>query len=553
MLIMFSALLVLVVLFIDLVREGAPRLNWDFLTSFPSRKAERAGILSAWVGTSLIMVTTAAVSMPVGVAAAIYLEEYAPKNWVTAIIEINVTNLAGVPSIIYGLLALGLFVYQFNLGQSIAAAGLTLSLLILPIVIVATREALRAVPRAIREAAYALGATRWEVTAHHVLPYSTGGILTGMIIGLSRAIGETAPLITIGALSFIAFLPESPFKGEFPFFSFAWLKESFTAMPIQMFNWVSRPDPAVPGQCGCGGRDPARHDAADERRRDLCPLPLPQENQLVNTMQSGITTQDSPARPGAGTHAVDGKLSTPRPSVEAGKRSTGDDQSLVIKSRAEGLSFYYGEVKALKDLNIEIREKRVTALIGPSGCGKTTFLRCFNRMHDLTPGTRYEGRIMLYPDSLDLVGRGVDAIEVRMRIGMVFQKPNPFPKSIFDNVAYGLQGPRRALECAHRGAGRAGAAPGGNLGRGQGPPGQLGALAVGRPAAAPVHRARARDQPGDPAVRRADLGARPDRDRAHRGADRRAPRPGDGHHRHAQHAAGGARVGLHGVHVPRAS
>jgi phosphate transport system permease protein len=243
LLIMFAALLVLVVLFLDLVHDGAPRLNWDFLTQFPSRKAERAGILSAWVGTSLIMLTTAAVAMPVGVAAAIYLEEYAPKNWLTAIIEINVTNLAGVPSIIYGLLALGLFVYQFNLGQSILAAALTLSLLILPIVIVATRESLRAVPRPIREAAYALGATRWEVTAHHVLPYSTGGILTGMIIGLSRAIGETAPLITIGALSFIAFLPESPFKSDFPFLSFAWLKESFTAMPIQMFNWVSRPDP----------------------------------------------------------------------------------------------------------------------------------------------------------------------------------------------------------------------------------------------------------------------------------------------------------------------
>jgi phosphate transport system permease protein len=240
---MFAALLVLAVLFLDLVREGAPRLNWDFVTEFPSRKAERAGILSAWVGTSLIMLTTAAITMPVGVAAAIYLEEYAPKNWLTAIIEINVTNLAGVPSIIYGLLALGLFVYQFGLGQSILTAGLTLSLLILPIVIVATREALRAVPRPIREAAYALGATRWEVTAHHVLPYSMGGILTGMIIGLSRAIGETAPLITIGALSFIAFLPESPFKGEFPFLSFAWLKDAFTAMPIQMFNWVSRPDP----------------------------------------------------------------------------------------------------------------------------------------------------------------------------------------------------------------------------------------------------------------------------------------------------------------------
>lgn len=253
LLVMFAALLVLVVLFVDLVRDGAPKLNWEFLNSFPSRKAERAGILSAWVGTSLIMLTTAAVTMPVGVAAAIYLEEYAPKNWFTAIIEINVTNLAGVPSIIYGLLALGLFVYQFDLGQSILTAGLTLSLLILPIVIVATREALRAVPRTIREAAYALGATRWEVTAHHVLPYSTGGILTGMIIGLSRAIGETAPLITIGALSFIAFLPESPFKAEFPYVSFSWLNEAFTAMPIQMFNWVSRPDPAFQVNAAAAG------------------------------------------------------------------------------------------------------------------------------------------------------------------------------------------------------------------------------------------------------------------------------------------------------------
>jgi phosphate transport system permease protein len=243
LLIMFAALLVLALLFLDLVRTGSARLNWDFVTQFPSRKPERAGILSAWVGTSLIMLTTAVITMPVGVAAAIYLEEYAPKNWLTAIIEINVTNLAGVPSIIYGLLALGLFVYQFQLGQSILTAGLTLSLLILPIVIVATREALRAVPRAIREAAYALGATRWEVTAHHVMPYSMGGILTGMIIGLSRAIGETAPLITIGALSFIAFLPQSPISAKFPYISLAWLKDSFTAMPIQMFNWVSRPDP----------------------------------------------------------------------------------------------------------------------------------------------------------------------------------------------------------------------------------------------------------------------------------------------------------------------
>jgi phosphate transport system permease protein len=250
---LFGCLGILAILFFDLVRDGSSRFGWDFFTSFPSRKAENAGILSAAVGTMLIMVVTALVALPVGVAAAIYLEEYAPKNWFTGIIEINVTNLAGVPSIIYGLLALGLFVYQFNFGQSVLTAGLTLALLILPIVIVATRESLRAVPRAIREAAYGLGATRWEVTKDHVLPYSTGGILTGLILGLSRAIGETAPIITIGALSFIAFLPPSPVTGEFPFLNFEWLRSEFTAMPIQMFNWVSRPDQAFQANAAAAG------------------------------------------------------------------------------------------------------------------------------------------------------------------------------------------------------------------------------------------------------------------------------------------------------------
>jgi phosphate transport system permease protein len=251
--ILFACLGLLAFLFLDLVKDGADRFGWDFLTNFPSRKAEKAGILSAWVGTSLIMFVTALVALPIGVAAAIYLEEYAPKNWLTGIIEINVTNLAGVPSIVYGLLALGLFVYTFGLGQSILSAGLTLALLILPIVVVATRESLRAVPKAIREAAYGLGATRWEVTKDHVLPYSTGGILTGLILGLSRAIGETAPIITIGALSFIAFLPPSPVSGTFPFFSFEWLKSEFTAMPIQMFNWVSRPDQAFQANAAAAG------------------------------------------------------------------------------------------------------------------------------------------------------------------------------------------------------------------------------------------------------------------------------------------------------------
>ncbi|MBT9612461.1 MAG: phosphate ABC transporter permease PstA [Burkholderiales bacterium] len=233
----------LIVLFANLAIDGAPRLlSWDFYTSFPSRRASSAGILSAWVGTTLVMLVTAISAVPIGVAAGIYLEEYAPKNWMTAIIEINVTNLAGVPSIVYGLLALGLFVYQFGLGQSILAAGLTLALLILPVVIVATREAIRSIPQAIREAAYAVGSTRWQVVHDHVLPYSTGGILTGVIIGLSRAIGETAPIITIGALTFIAFLPDSPFKGEFPYISFDWIMAPFTVMPIQMFSWTSRPE-----------------------------------------------------------------------------------------------------------------------------------------------------------------------------------------------------------------------------------------------------------------------------------------------------------------------
>lgn len=231
-------------LFTNLVIDGLERLHYDFFTSFPSRRAAEAGILSAWVGSVLVMLVTALVAIPLGVAAAIYLEEYARKNWVTAIIEINVSNLAGVPSIVYGLLALGLFVYQLDLGQSILSAGLTLALLILPIVIVATRESLRTIPREIREAAYALGASRWQVVSDHVIPYSKGGILTGVIIGLARAIGETAPIITIGALTFIAFLPPAPYSGDPPAGLFDWLFSPFTVLPIQMFNWVSRPEEA---------------------------------------------------------------------------------------------------------------------------------------------------------------------------------------------------------------------------------------------------------------------------------------------------------------------
>lgn len=205
-------LVVLGLLLYDLVSHGWDRLNWKFVSSFPSRFAGRAGALSALVGSGLVMLITAFTAIPLGVAAGVYLEEYARKNWFTSLIEINIANLAAVPSIIYGLMALGLLVYQFHLGQSILTGGITLAFLILPIVIVATREALRAIPQHMREAAAALGATRWQVVKHHLLPYSTGGIATGVIIALSRAIGETAPLVTIGAISYIAFLPPPPFS-----------------------------------------------------------------------------------------------------------------------------------------------------------------------------------------------------------------------------------------------------------------------------------------------------------------------------------------------------
>lgn len=224
----FFGLAMLLVLIIDVFLDGASRLTWSFFTSFPSRKPELAGILSAWVGTVWIMVITALIALPLGIGAGIYLEEYAKKNRLTIFIEINIANLAGVPSVIYGLLGLGLFVRYFNLDRSILAGGLTLALLVLPVIILSTREALRAIPFSIREASYALGATKWQTVRQQLLPAALGNIMTGVILAMSRAIGETAPLITIGALTYIAFLPQG-------------LLDPFTVLPIQIFNWVSRP------------------------------------------------------------------------------------------------------------------------------------------------------------------------------------------------------------------------------------------------------------------------------------------------------------------------
>lgn len=225
------AILVLLVLLTDVFRRGVGALSWDFLTSFPSRIPERAGIKSALMGTLWLMGLTAGFSFPIGVGAAIYLHEYAPRSWLTTVIQTNISNLAGVPSIIYGLLGLELFVRALQLERSVIAGALTMTLLVLPIIIVASQEALRAVPTSIREGSYALGATKIETIWHHVLPLALPGMLTGTILALSRAIGETAPLITIGALTFVAFLPDG-------------LRSPFTALPIQIFNWISRPQEA---------------------------------------------------------------------------------------------------------------------------------------------------------------------------------------------------------------------------------------------------------------------------------------------------------------------
>jgi phosphate transport system permease protein len=225
------AILFLVVLLVDIFRRGLPTLTWDFITSFPSRFPERAGILSALVGSIWLLVLTALFALPTGIAAAVWLEEYAPQNRLSRFIEVNIANLAGVPSIIYGLLGLTIFVRVLQLQRSLIAGALTMALLVLPIIIINSREALRTVPSSQREAAYALGATRSQVVGRVVLGAALPGILTGVILALSRAIGETAPLITIGALTFIAFLPDGPFS-------------PFTVLPIQIFNWVSRPQPA---------------------------------------------------------------------------------------------------------------------------------------------------------------------------------------------------------------------------------------------------------------------------------------------------------------------
>jgi phosphate transport system permease protein len=220
--------LVLAALLVDIVRDGWSHLSPQFLMSFPSRMPARAGVKPALLGSVWILVMTAIIAFPLGVGTAIWLEEYAPDNRLTRVIETNIANLAGVPSVVYGILGLALFVRAFSFGRSVLAAAFTLALLILPVIIIASQEAIKAVPGSIRLGAYALGATRWEAIRLQVLPLAMPGILTGTILALSRAIGEAAPVILVGALGFLAFVPKSPLDG-------------FTVVPFQIYNWISRP------------------------------------------------------------------------------------------------------------------------------------------------------------------------------------------------------------------------------------------------------------------------------------------------------------------------
>jgi phosphate transport system permease protein len=227
----FFGIAVLAIFLGNIILEGFERIDLDFLTNLPSRKADRAGILTAWTGTAWILAITSIIAIPLGICAGIYLQEYGSRNKLAYLIELNIANLAGVPSIIYGLLGLQIFSRTFQLGGSVLAGSCTLSLLILPIIIVATREALKAVPSSLREASFGMGATKWQTIWYQVLPAASGGILTGIILALSRAVGETAPLIVIGALAYVPFVAEHPM-------------DEFSVLPIQIFNWVSRPQEA---------------------------------------------------------------------------------------------------------------------------------------------------------------------------------------------------------------------------------------------------------------------------------------------------------------------
>ena len=373
---------------------------WRFFTSGDSREPELAGLRGAIVGSLLTLIMTLSLSVPLGIAAAVYLEEFAAKNKWTEVIEVNINNLAAVPSIIFGLLGLAVFINFFGLPRSAPlVGGLVLALLVLPTIIIASRAALKAVPPSIKEAALGVGASHQQAVFHHVLPLAMPGILTGTILGVARALGETAPLLMIGMVAFIVDIP----KG---------LHRSCNRIAGANLSLVGPAGSRLPVAHGGGHHCSSRHSLLPQCRRHL-------PAQALRAALVGLRKTSWMLRPR--------NLPCPTTPAFLAERET--------KIVASDVNVYYGDKHAIKHLSIDIPDRAVSAFIGPSGCGKSTFLRSINRMNDTIDGCRVTGDILV--DGKNIYDRDLDVVQLRARVGMVFQKPNPFPKSIFENVAYG--------------------------------------------------------------------------------------------------------------------
>ena len=377
-------------------------LNTGLITHADSRYPELAGLSGALWGSFYALLVCFLISFPVGIAAAIYLEEFAPRNRFTDIIEVNINNLAAVPSVVFGLLALAVFIGWFGLPRSAPlVGGMALSLMTLPTIIIATRAAIKAVPPSIREAALGVGASKHQVVFSHVLPLAMPGILTGTIIGLAQALGETAPLL-IGMNAFITSAPDQ--------------HDGTGDGAADADLHLGRQPRAGVHLAHLGGHLRAAH------------LPDPDERPRRVPAQEARTALVTPEKKGPDM------ASEPQPQIAThtdAERAAAAD----VKITTEDVHVFYGETEAIKGVDMEILDNTVTAFIGPSGCGKSTFLRCLNRMNDTIDICRVTGRITL--DGENIYDPSIDPVQLRARIGMVFQKPNPFPKSIYDNVAYG--------------------------------------------------------------------------------------------------------------------
>ncbi len=380
---LYTVLAILLVLLYDVIKRGGGAISWEFISQPPRRGMTEGGIFPAIVGTFIVTIVTAVLAIPLGMFAAIYLNEYARQSRLTRLIRLSIRNLSGVPSIVYGLFGVILFVNVLKFGTSILSAGLTLGLLTLPWTITASEEALKTVPNSYREGALALGATKWQAIRTNVLPYAVAGNADRDRPRAGPGRGRDGPDLVHGCRVLSPVPPQIP---ERPVHGPA-LSSLYPGHPAPR-----HPAGPAPGlRHGPGAYRPRPRNEHDGGRH---PLSIETPTQVV-------------------------KMDTP------------------AKIETRNLNFYYGSKQALRNINLVCADRRVTAIIGPSGCGKSTFIRTLNRMNDVIPGTRVEGEILL--DGIDINSPAVDVVELRKNVGMVFQKPNPFPKSIFDNIAYGLR------------------------------------------------------------------------------------------------------------------